>query len=274
ITDVYNAKAQYDQSITSVIFFQNQIQQRAETLSQIIGVFTSDLSPFETNIPLIQPNPANINDWVNIALQQNFSLAAARYNMQANLDNISVQRAGHLPVLDATGNYQRIIQGNNGYGDLNQDQFTGGIEITFPVYQGGLIVANTRADEAQYQQAEANMQVIYRKTVSNTRQNYKNIISGIQQLKADKQAIASAYSSMKSNETAFTVGERTIIDVLNSQVTYIDNKRIYSEALYTYLNSIIALKQAAGTLGIGDVLQLNNWLQQQPFTTINQNKKP
>lgn len=260
ITDVYNAKARYDQSTASVLFYKNQIQQKSETLSQIIGVLSQDLAPVKPNVPLVSPNPANLQKWIDTALQQNFTLIAARYGMQASLENVSVQRAANLPVIDATGSYQHTVQGNAGFGPIDEDEYTAGIQLSLPIYQGGLILADTRAAIAQYEQAQAQVQISYRQALSNTRENYKNILSGIQQIKADREAIKSAYISMKSNQAAFEVGERTIIDVLDSQVTYINNKRIYSEALYTYLNSIIALKLAAGTLNQQDVIELNSWL--------------
>jgi outer membrane protein len=70
----------------------------------------------------------------------------------------------------------------------------------------------------------------------------------------------SAESALKATEAGFEVGTRTIVDVLQSTRNLYDAKRNLSGARYGYITSILALKQAAGTLNEQDVADINSGL--------------
>ena len=57
------------------------------------------------------------------------------------------------------------------------------------------------------------------------------------------------------------VGTRTTVDVLNARRDLFAAKRDYAQARYNYVNSILQLKQAAGTLSRADLETINKWLQ-------------
>ncbi|WP_350563296.1 TolC family protein, partial [Psychrobacter sp. CAL346-MNA-CIBAN-0220] len=87
-----------------------------------------------------------------------------------------------------------------------------------------------------------------RSVTKNVRNNFNNVNASISSIKAYEQSVISSESALKATQAGFEVGTRTIVDVLNRTRDLYDSKRQLSEARYGYINSILALKQAAGTL--------------------------
>jgi len=56
------------------------------------------------------------------------------------------------------------------------------------------------------------------------------------------------------------VGIRTIVDVLNSTRNLYDAKRNLSSTRYSYIQAILSLKQAAGTITEEDLININKGL--------------
>ena len=261
ITDVEQTRAQFDSVSAQVITDSNNIANRLEELREITGEFNNHLVGIKERLPLVKPDPTNINSWVDTANSQNYSLQAARFAMQAAKDNISVQSTTRWPVVNASGSYSYERHTNGGNAGLsNNNAVLAGVSVDFPVYQGGLVTANTRQATYQYAEAAANMEKIHRSTVADTRKAYLGVLSGIAVIKADKQAVISSQSSLKATEASYTVGTQTMFDVLNAQSGLYEQEKNLANDQYSYLISTLTLKQAAGTLSVNDLAIINSWL--------------
>lgn len=263
ITSVYEAKASYDASIAAEIAAKNTVANSYEALWQITGKHYTSLAKLrDNNLPLIKPTPANVDDWVNTAQKQNYTLLAAKYAMQASKENVKVQRGGHIPTLDFIASYDS--QKNNQVffedGDISTKTGSFGVQLTVPVFQGGYVNSQSKQAAYDYQTSVAQFHQSYRSTVSGTRQSFNDVISGISKIKADRQAVISAISSLDSTTASYQVGTRTMVDVLNEQKNLYNSQRQLAVDQYAYLNSILALKQYAGILSANDLIELNNWL--------------
>ena len=72
--------------------------------------------------------------------------------------------------------------------------------------------------------------------------------------------MVSANSALKATEAGFDVGTRTIVDVLDSTRNLFDARNNLSGARYDFIQSVVTLKQAAGTLTGEDVAIINRGL--------------
>ena len=84
--------------------------------------------------------------------------------------------------------------------------------------------------------------------------------SGISRVKALARALESTEAAAQAADAGFQVGTRTSVDVLLALQETFSAKRDYSRARYDYLLNTLRLKQAAGTLSIDDLLQIDGWL--------------
>lgn len=106
-TDVYTAKAAYESSVAASIAANKQLANDRENLRAITNVYYEHLSYLKNDFPLVSPHPENINQWVDIALKQNWSIKAAQYTLGAARQNIKQQFAGHLPTVSLQGTLAR-----------------------------------------------------------------------------------------------------------------------------------------------------------------------
>ena len=97
--------------------------------------------------------------------------------------------------------------------------------------------------------------------------------ASISSINAYKQAVVSAQSSLDAMEAGYSVGTRTIVDVLDATTTLYNAKQQLSSARYNYLINQLNIKSALGTLNEQDLLALNNTLGK-PISTSPENVAP
>lgn len=251
-------KASYDNTTAAEIGAQNDLSNSFEKLKQITGVTYCQLASLKSNLPLLTPKPNDSDQWVCAAKRHNLMLIAACYGMQAAKEKIKMNFAGHLPIINAVG----IHEQQNGalYNFANTKTDSAALQLTMPIYSGGAVSSQVRQAQYEYQKASADMETTCREAVSNTRQQFNNVMSGISKIKADKQAVVSNQSALKENQNGFDVGTQTIVDVLLTEQNLLNAKQIYAADQYSYLINTLLLKQAAGILTPNDLCLINRWL--------------
>lgn len=260
LTDVENAKAAYDTGRSEVVAAENNLLNKREDLRVITGIYYSQLSTLK-QLPLIKPQPANINAWVKTSEQKNWSIMASRLSLLSSHYDISSAEGGHMPTVALDANYQGTYNNNiNRDAYTHQQQFVAGLNVTMPIYSGGQVSATVDQNIAKYRLASAQLVQTYRDTLNSTRQSFLGALSGISKVRADYQAIISNESSLKGTEEGYKVGTQTMLNVLTAEKNLYQAKRQYSIDRYAYVMSLIQLKQGAGTLDVQDVALVNRWL--------------
>lgn len=260
VTDEYDAQSRYDEVVAKQIAAQNNLDIQLENLRAITGRNYSTLSGIAVQLPLFTPQPNNIDQWVKVATKQNYNIKAQRYAEIAAMDTIKQEAAGGYPSLALTGSGTKTFTNFPQSQDVIQTQANLGLALTYNPIQGGLVIASTKQAEYNYVTAAGALEQTYRQTVEQTRSSFLSVLSYISQVQADKAAIVSAAKALAATEAGMKVGTRTMVDVLNGLSALYLAQQAYSNDQYDYLNNLIALKQAAGTLSANDLVQINSWL--------------
>ena len=100
ITDVRESQASYDNAVANEIVANNTLRNNIEALRVIIGDPIDELVPLAEKFPLLLPEPADIDQWQSLALDNNISLKASRFGLTAAKENYEASRAGHYPILN------------------------------------------------------------------------------------------------------------------------------------------------------------------------------
>ncbi|MDP3268259.1 MAG: TolC family outer membrane protein [Legionella sp.] len=264
ITSVYEAKAAYDQSIATVISARNNQINRNEELRRLTNHVYESLSPFrDSRIPLVSPEPNDVNQWIDTGLKQNYRLFAAKYNLEVAKDNVKALSAGNWPVFAIQTNATQThnsTESTSFFVTAKQTQANVAIAMNFPIFQGGLVQSQTRQAQYDYLGSSEQMEQVYRDVVVNSRIAFNTITDGISKVKADRQTIISQQNSLESTEAQFEVGTRTMVDVVNAQQRLFEAQEQLARDQYNLVNSILNLKYLAGTLNVNDLELVNSWL--------------
>lgn len=271
ITDVYTAQSSYDSAVAGYIAAKTTLTNDKENLRVITGIYYEHLAPLSESFPLISPQPEDVEQWVQTALKQNWSIKAGQFAVDSARQNIRAQFGGHFPTVQLQGTMDRQFQQNiNSYPQaLNQRsgpstqtdrQLT--VNMNLPIFEGGGVVAQTDQAIYQYEVIQQQLEQTQRSALNTARQSYFGVISGISQIKADREAIKSTISSLRGMEESYKVGAETLVNVLNQQQKVFQAQTQYATDRYAYVNNYLALKQAAGTLSFDDLSAVSVWLRE------------
>jgi outer membrane protein len=259
ITDVHEAQAGYDSAVAAEIAAQNQLDVAQENLRAIIGRSPVALATLKDEVPLLMPDPANIDDWVNQAKKENLSLLAAEAASRVASEELNRRQAGHYPTLDLVANHNYNDTTDYDYGSKSTSNAIS-LQLNVPIFSGGLTTAQTREARALYNQATELLEQQRRSTIRDTRSAFLAVTTGISQVKARKQALSSAQTALEATQAGFEVGTRTAVDVLNAQQVRFQAQSEYYKSRYDYILATLQLKQAAGSLSEADLGKVNDWL--------------
>lgn len=259
ITDVKESQAQYDLSLASEILAENTLAISREALRSIIGETPNDLNPLSTSFPLLTPEPRNINSWVNTSRQNNLSLKTAQYAYDIAAKQVGISRADHYPSLNLNVNHRAIDTISD---TLNSESKNTSVmlNLSIPIYSGGLTQASTRQAVAQKERSKALREKNLRSVIKQTRDSYLGVTTSIAQVNAFEQALISTQSAYEATQASFEAGSRTTVEVLAALQEQYRAERDYAQSRYNYILNILRLKQAAGILSAQDVAQINRWL--------------
>ncbi|MBT8081455.1 MAG: TolC family outer membrane protein [Gammaproteobacteria bacterium] len=268
ITDVQESQAAYDQSIASEIAAKRVLATAREFLREITGEYVAELSAPQEDFPLQSPDPSSEREWVDLSLSQNLSLVASRLDERLARDEISFRRNGHYPSVELVARSgERDTESDRSFNnspfipaDSDGQQDSIAIEFNLPLFAGG--ATSSRVKEAVYlhRASREQLQRVTRETERLARDAYLGVISEMSRVQALKQAVASSSTALEATQAGFEVGTRTIVDVLNSQFALYAAITNYEQSRYDYIMNVLRLKQAAGTLQVQDLEEIDTWL--------------
>jgi len=262
ITDVKEAQASYDLSVSQEIIARNGLDNAREALHLIIGEpLTEPLSVLGDALDLAIPEPASASSWVEKALKFNPNLHSAQAALKAASKSRDIARAETSPSVVFSAGYQGANIDSDRAGSFDTSDLSLGVQLNMPLYTGGRTDGAIAQAEADYNTAANNLLLQKRLAAQQTSTAYLAVVSGIGQVNALKQALVSTTAALEATEAGFDVGTRTSVDVLNSLRETYRSRRDYASARYDYLSNTLKLKQAAGTLTDQDLADVNRWLQ-------------
>ncbi len=271
ITDVQNARSQYDQVLADEVTFRNDLDNAVESLRQVTGNYYPELASL--NVERLDLNkPLPVKSLLKEAESRNLSLLTARLSQDLAREQIRRAQDGHLPTLDltaSTGATKTTYSGSNTrssedltnrYGDSHVGQSQIGLNFSLPIYSGGAVTSQVKQAQYNFVGASEQLESAHRSVVQNVRSSFNNVNASISAINALKQAVVSSQSSLDAMEAGYQVGTRTIVDVLEATSRLYQAKENLSKARYTYLINQLNIKSALGTLNESDLASLNSTL--------------
>ncbi|MCC8364716.1 outer membrane channel protein TolC [Xenorhabdus sp. PB61.4] len=272
ITDVQNARAQYDSILAQEVYDRNELDNSLEKLRLITGVYYPQLASLNIDhFKTSKPKPAE--DLLKEAETRNLNLLSARLMQDLKREQIKDAQTGYMPTLGLSANTgvdnEHSRHNNNGNPSTNQYGGSNSVSISFsmPLYSGGATSSQVEQAKYDFLSSSQDLENTYRKVIQDVRSSSNDIAASISSIEANKQAVLSAESSLHSMEAGYQVGTRTIVDVLESTTKLYQAKKNLSQARYKYLISLLVNQQSRGTLNEDDLAALNNILGTQVSTS-------
>jgi outer membrane protein len=271
VTDVYEARASYDNARARAIVSRNNLADAKQVLYELTGQYFDEIDPLQEVLPLVKPLPENAQEWVDMAMLYNPAVISAHKGVEIADASVRLQRSGHFPTLDLVGsvseftNNKTALRGDAGdilaTTDMVSDDKRIGLQLSVPIYQGGVVSSRTRQSRYLLNAVNEDLDRQQRSVVRQTNNAYRAVIAGIEQVGAFGKAMISAEAALEATQAGFEVGTRTIVDVLIAQQRYFQAQRDNSLARHTYIVDHLRLKAAAGMLEEEDLQKVNSILE-------------
>ena len=271
ITDVLEAQAAYDLAVATDIGALRLLSTAKESLREITSDYIDELQRPGDDLPLVNPDPASADAWVEQGLKNNLVLNSTRLQADVAKDQVRINRSGHMPTLDLVASRSGFDQEatrqdssdpSNPFLLADSDSISNRIslQLNIPIFSGGNTSSIVRQSVYRHRAARERVERVARETERSTRDAYDAVVSQIARVRALRRAVESAEKALQASEAGFEVGTRTTVDVLNARQVLFRARTSYARTRYDYIVNVLRLQAAAGSLSVQDIGEVNSWL--------------
>ena len=271
ITGVQEAQLAFDLSKAARINNEGNLFSAREALNALIGREIFSLDQLGDNLQISSTFPNSKEEWVQLALKNNYQLKASYLRKDAAKSNARSAASNHLPKIDIVGsgsesetnqfNYEGFSI--NGQG-IPVPAVTGrrnySIQLSMPLFQGGAVNSRRKQAYSQYNQADENTLFTERRIIQEVRSQFSNVNTLVANVTAQTQAVISATSALEATQVGYKVGTRNIVDLLQAEKNLYSAEKNLANAKYDYILANLRLALAAGTIDPSNIVEINNLL--------------
>lgn len=219
-TDVAQSEARLEGAKGDLETARANLIRSKENYIALVGRAPGELKP-----PPPLPNlPKSPDAAADIALASNPDLLASKDRSRAAEFDIKRARAARKPRVEtyAQGrylNFHGTLGGAIAGANFVQEQSTAeaGIRASIPLYQGGRPSAQIRQAQARSSQAYEQEILTERNIIAQTRAAFSSWRASERVIQSSERAMAAAALSLEGVRAENTVGNRTILDILNAE---------------------------------------------------------
>ncbi len=217
-TDVAQSQARLALAQSDLRDAQASLINARETYIALVGEAPDDLQP----PPPLPGLPTEVDTAVDVALEKNPDLIAAKAAAAAAGYDTAVAGSGRLPKLSvfANGAYTDYLGTlGSGAAGISQAETTAnaGLRVTIPIFQGGLPAAQQRQAQARETAALEQVVATERDVIAQVRAAWSSWQASLAVIESSQVAVSAANLSLEGVRAENSIGNRTILDVLNAE---------------------------------------------------------
>ena len=245
--DKISAEVQKNSAWPSVMSGMNAVELAKLQLKVLMGI-TADI-----NI-VIDDNLQNHENEMSTAATQGIDLANNSTLKQIDLQGVLLHKQRKIlntsfhPTLALVGSYQYQSMSNtnwevNNYNWSNASSLT--LSLSIPLYKASNFTKLKSNKIQQWQLAETRMNT-ERMLRMQAQSHIDKMVTSAKQLESNKQAVELAKKGLAISQKRYEIGNGTILELNNSQVSLTNMQLTYNNSIYDYLVAQSELKTVLG----------------------------
>lgn len=200
--------------------------------------------------------PATIEEWQQLAQDNNPDIRALRHAMEAARQDMERSRAGHLPRLDLVASVSRSLSETVNTINQRLNNQSTGVQLTLPLYSGGSVSATSQQTQSNYEKSQALLNAKINEVMVDLRKQFNQIRTGATRIEALKEAVDSAENLVIAVRKSITGGQRVNADLLNAMQQLHTVKKDQAQARLSYLQAWLRIKAHTGLVDEQDMEQI------------------
>jgi outer membrane protein len=211
-TDVAQSEAQLAAGRSQEFAAEATLTTTRANFRRIIGTEPAQLAP---GSPVDRYLPATLQGAIALSLAENPNVTAATFGIDVSFLNVKVNEGALFPTVTLQASAQKSWQQT--ITSIKLSSASAAAQVSVPIYQGGAEYSLIRQSKETLEQQRLNLEQA-------RDQARADLVTAWGQLLAGKAQVASAQAQVTASEIALlgtrkeaTVGQRTVLDVLNAQ---------------------------------------------------------
>ncbi len=250
-------RARYDQVRAELLRAQGEVATAREALTALTDEPHERLAGLRPDAELPSVAPEARQRWSQRAVTGNPNVVAARARTEAEQRKARAAHAERYPKINLTGGFTRYDDFDGTRFGRNLEDWSVGVQVRMPLYEGGAMRARASSAEHRSARQAQELERARRKARQEVRSAYEGLMSGRSEIEAFRLAVRSAERTIEAMREEVQAGTRTVTDLLEAQRKRFEAGHSLAEARHQYLLDILALRRAAGHLGVEDVRVLD-----------------
>lgn len=241
--DVLSSNVSLANAKQSSIAAENSRDVAEANLNNIMRLpMNTKLNPTDKNFP--EPIfDITLEQAIAIGQKYRWELIKADYNVRIAKEQVRIAKAGYMPTVAVGGGY---AWNTAGLGGLDKDEWTVKGTISWSLWDGGATDAKIKNASSGLKSAEENLLKVRESVELEIRQDYLNVLSAKEQIRAAEAAVEQAEEAYKIATVRYRSGVGINLDVLDAQLALNRARTNHITALYNYNVGLATLENAIG----------------------------
>ena len=212
-------------------------------LNNIMRVpMNTTLNPLDKNFP--QPEfDLTMEQAILMAQKYRWELVEADYGVKAAEASLRSAKAGYLPTVSVGGGYSWKEASVTA---VDKDDWAVQGGLSWSLWDGGATQASVKKADAAVKTAQETLLQAREKIELEVRQDYLNVLSYKEQIRAEEASVAQAEEAYKIATVRYSSGVGINLDVLDAELALNTARTNYITALYNYNIGLATLEHAMG----------------------------
>ena len=265
VTDINEAKTKKALIEAQQISAIHKLRIKKREIQVITGKLPGKLTPLNPIITFTEIDNL-ADDWIAIAQENNLDLRIKMDEIKIAEREVDSRRSDHYPTIDAIASRSRnwdkggFPYGATANGGMRSFSDTIGVEISIPIFSGGMTSSRVREAVLLKSKLEHDVEYLRRGIGLEVRNYYLSLQTNFSEIKAYEQAMNAATLQLESTQLGFEEGLRNSLEVLDAQQILFNAKLNILESRYNYVMNFINLKLSSGMLSFEDLNEINQYL--------------
>ncbi len=248
-TDVAQARARASGALTDLASARANLQASRAAYRRLVGEDPRDLQAATPPRLLLPPSMGGA---ITLAESNHPDVLKTIFNEVAAGHKINEITGELLPEANLSASYEKTFDDSN-YSGATSEVTTATLGITVPIYQGGEVSARIRQAKQTRSQRRHQIDEAREKVRAEVISAWGNLQSSRAQRQSDQAQVDSTEIALAGVREEERVGQRTLLDVLNSEQERLDAKVSLARTQRNLVVATLTLVAALGRLSAADL---------------------
>ena len=262
-TDMREAQARADAIGVQQLDAQSALTLSEAAFTDLTGLDPVALKDLPDSEPQDPPAPESLDAWTQRALAGSPLLATRRLAVataSAQVDRFGLLASPKLSVIAKLGRESLQGSGDFGASDLTEREASLALQVSIPLFTGGLRSAQLHEAKALAHKADADLDAAGQSVREQARAAWFGLTTAAERVKALHRLLGSTQDRLGATRLGVEIGDRTTLDLLDAQAEFLRSGTELQKAQSEWLLADLQLSAVAGALSEADLARIDRYL--------------